>query len=70
MSILSKKTKKKFYTRQEDELIVKMKEEGKTVEEISKATGYTMNSITARVNRVLRNDEFETLDDIKYRRTK
>lgn len=67
MSILSKKTKKKFYTRQDDELIVKMKEEGKTVAEISKATGHTMNSITARVNRVLRNDAFESLDDIKYK---
>lgn len=67
MSILSKKTKKKFYTRQDDEVICKMKEEGKTVAEISKATGHTMNSVTARVNRVLRSDAFESLDDIKYR---
>lgn len=67
MSILSKKTKKKFYTRADDELICKMKEEGKTVAEISKATGHTMNSITARVNRVLRNDKFDSLDDIEYR---
>lgn len=67
MSILSKKTKKKFYTRQDDEVICKMKEEGKTVAEIAKATGHTMNSITARVNRVLRSDAFESLDDIKYR---
>ena len=55
---------KKFYTAVEDEAIVSMVKEKRTVKEIAQEVGHSMASIQYRINRVL---TVQNLDEIKYR---
>lgn len=65
MALLETSGGKAFYTREQDELIVKMKKEGKSNEEIGKAVGHSEASINYRIQRVLR--KHDSFDQIKYR---
>ena len=66
--ITSVGTIKKMYTRKDDELIVKLNGEKKTVAEIAEATGRSPASIQYRIGRVL--SKAESFDDISYTRKK
>lgn len=69
MAILEAGTSKKFYTRENDETILKLIKEEKSVDEISKAVDHSPASIQYRIQRVLRNPKYNSLDDIKYKGT-
>lgn len=65
MALINVKSKRTNYTREIDEKIVQMRNEGKSVKEIAKATNRSLASITYRINKVLKvvND----YKDIKYK---
>ncbi len=62
---ISESINKKYYTREEDEVIVKMKNEGKSYKEISELVDHSLVSVQYRVNRVL--SKVDSFDDIKYK---
>ena len=55
---------KNRYTRAQDEIIVRMKDEGKSNREISKAVGHSELSIAYRIRCVLR--VVDSFDEINY----
>ena len=63
--LLNSGSNKKFYTRAQDETIVRMKNEGKSNREISKAVGHSELSIQYRLGRVLRGKD--SFDEINYK---
>jgi len=65
MALINLTTAKNFYTRKQDEAIVKLRNEGKTVSEISEAVGHSEASVMYRVTRVL--GKVNKFEDIKYR---
>ena len=65
--IPTKGSKKKFYTRKDDEVIIALSTEGKSAAEIGKAVGHSEASINYRITRVLNKPGVESLDDIKYK---
>jgi len=65
MALINITSSKKMYTRVQDEQIIALKNEGKTVEEISAAVGHSPASVNYRISRVLaKHDKFDT---IKYK---
>lgn len=56
----------RLYTRRDDETIIRMSEEGKSLEEISKVVYQSKDSLHYRIQMVLR--RVESLDKITYRR--
>lgn len=67
MPILENVSGKKLYTRKDDEAIVKGLKEGKSVETIAAEIDRTPASLQYRIQRVLRNPKFNSLDDIQYK---
>lgn len=65
MALLETSSSKSSYTRAQDETIIKMRKEGKSIEEISAAVKHSPASIQYRIQRVLtKHDSFDT---IKYK---
>jgi len=60
-------SKKKFYTRAEDQQIIDLSTEGKSAKEISTVVGHSEASVNYRISRVLNKEGVESLDDIKYK---
>jgi len=58
---------KKFYTRADDEAILKLAGEDKSTKEIAAELGRSEASVSYRINRVLNKPGVESLDDIKYK---
>lgn len=58
---------KKFYTRQDDEAVIKLAGEGKSTKEIAAALDRSEASIQYRINRVLNDPKVKSLDDVKYK---
>ena len=58
---------KKFYTRQDDESIIRLAKEGKSTKEIAAELGRSEASIQYRVNRKLNLPDVKSLDDIVYK---
>jgi len=65
MALINLTSAKNFYTRVQDEQIVKLRGEGKTIGEISAAVGHSEASIMYRITRVL--GKVNKFEDIKYR---
>jgi len=65
MALLNAGSNKKFYTRQDDETIVKMKNEGANNKAIAAVIGHSELSIAYRIQRVLAGKD--SFDEIKYR---
>lgn len=63
--LLDSTSTKKSYTRKEDETIIALRKQGKSIEEISLAVGHSPASIQYRIQRVL--TKFNSFDDIKYK---
>ena len=57
---------KKRWTRQDDELIIKLAKEGKDTEETAIVLGRSGASVAYRISRVLNAPGVESLDDIRY----
>lgn len=54
---------KKFWTREQDELLVKLANEGATTEAMAEATGHPVLSVGYRIRKIAKLD---SLDQIKY----
>lgn len=67
MPIVDSTSTKKAYTRKDDEAIVKGLEAKSSVEDIAKNINRTPASVQYRIQRVLRNKKYNTLDDIQYK---
>jgi DNA-binding NarL/FixJ family response regulator len=63
--INSKSSSKKFYTKAEDEVIVALANEGKSVSAIAEATGRSEVSLRYRITKVL--EPAESFDSIHYK---
>lgn len=63
MALLETTGSKKFYTRKQDETIIAMRKQGKSVEEVATAIGHSPASVQYRIQRVLtKHDSFDTID--------
>jgi DNA-binding NarL/FixJ family response regulator len=68
MSLINTKAKKNFWTPEQDQLVVKLKNEGKTAKQIAAEAGHTEASVVYRITRKLsRVDDFS---QIKYKTKK
>ena len=65
MALLDSTSSKKFYDQKTDQLIVKLRKEGKSVEDISKACGHSEASVQYRIQRVL--TKVNDFAEIKYK---
>ena len=65
--IVTTTTSKKFYTRAQDEAIIKALSEKKNIAAISEIVGHSEASVGYRIQRVLKNPKYNSLDDIDYR---
>lgn len=68
MALLDTTSSKKFYTRKQDETVISMRKQGKSVDEISAAIGHSPASVQYRIQRVL--SKVNSFDDIEYKGAK
>ena len=68
MSLITTKAQKNFYTREQDEQIVALRNEGKTSKEIAAVVGHSEASVIYRITRKL--SKVDSLDAVKYRAAK
>lgn len=64
MGLIKRTSAKKFYTREQDEVIVAMANENKSVAEIAAVVGHSVASIQYRIGRKL--SKVQSLDSIAY----
>ena len=65
MGLIKRASTKKFYTREQDEAIIALANEGKSVAEISTEVGHSVASIQYRIGRVL--SKVNDLIAVKYK---